>query len=69
MDNTYRFYFLLILGFSLKMLFCLTAKIQALQKLNKTDDTDIQIQTGEFNEKSISALHYQVREEQNKLFK
>lgn len=48
---TYWFYFLLILCISLKMLFCFTVKIQALQKLNKTDDTDIQIQIGEFNEK------------------
>ena len=37
---------LIILGFSLKKLFGLTAKIQALEKLNKTVHRDIQIQTG-----------------------
>ena len=35
---------LIILGLSLKMLFSLTANIQSLEKLNKTDHRDIQIQ-------------------------
>ena len=38
------------------------AKIQALEKVNKTDHRDIQIQTEEFKGEPISALHYKVRE-------
>ena len=56
----------IILGLSLKKLFGMTNKIQALEKLNKTDHRDIQIQTKEFNGEPISALHYKVREEQTK---
>ena len=44
---------LIILGLSLKKLFGLTAKIQVLEKLNKTDHRDIQIQTEEFNGETI----------------
>ena len=36
---------LIVLGLSLKKLFDLSVKIQALEKLNKTDHRDIQIQT------------------------
>ena len=45
------------------------AKIQALEKVNKTDHRDIQIQTEEFKGEPISALHYKVREKQPKVFK
>ena len=40
-----------------------SAKIQALEKLNKADPRDIQIQTEGFNGEPISALHYKNREE------
>ena len=53
---------LIILGLSLKKLFGTCAKIQALEKVNKTDHRDIQIQTEEFKGEPISALHYKVRE-------
>ena len=54
-----------MLGLSVEKLFGLTAKIQTLEKLSKTDHRDIQ--TEEFNGEPISALHY--REEQPKVFK
>ena len=60
---------MVILGLSLKKFFGLTAKIQALEKHNKTDHRYIQIQSEEFNGEPISALHYKVREEQPKVFK
>ena len=47
----------------------MSAKIQALEKLIKTDHRDIQIQTEEFKGEPILALHYKVREEQPKDFK
>ena len=47
----------------------MSAKIQALEKLIKTDHRDIQIQIEEFKGEPISALHYKVREEQPKVFK
>ena len=40
----------------------MTIKIQVLEKLNKRDHRDIQIQTEEFNEEPISAFHYKVKE-------
>ena len=42
----------------------MSAKIQALEKLIKTDHRDIQIQTEEFKGEPMPALHYKVREEQ-----
>ena len=60
---------LIILGLSLKKLFDLTAKIQTLEKLNKTDHRDIQINPEEFNGEPISVLHSMVREEQTQVFK
>ena len=60
---------LIILGLSLKKLVDMSAKIQTLEKLIKIDHRAIQIQTEEFNEEPISALHYKVREEQPKVFK
>ena len=40
---------LIILGLSLKKLFSLTAKMQALEKLNKINHRNIQIQMEEFS--------------------
>ena len=60
---------LIVLDLSFKKLVDMSAKIQALEKLIKTDHRDIQIQTEEFNGESISALHYKVREEQPNVFK
>ena len=45
------------------------AKIQTLEKLNKTDHRDIQMKTVEFKGEPISVLHYKVRKEQPKVFK
>ena len=53
----------IIFVLSLKKLVNLSAKIQALEKLNKTDHRDIHIQTEELNGELISALHYKNREE------
>ena len=47
----------------------MSAKIQALEKLNKTDHRDTQFQTEEFKGEPIPALHYKVREKQPKVFK
>ena len=44
----------------------LSAKVQALEKLNKTDHRDVQIQTEEFNREPISELYYKNRDEQSK---
>ena len=44
----------------------MSAKIQALEKLNKTDHRHIQIQTEIFKGGLISALPYKVREKQTK---
>ena len=49
---------IIIFVLSLKMLINLSAKIQALEKLNKSDNRDTQIHTEEFNGEPISALHY-----------
>ena len=46
----------------------LSTKNQTVEKFNEIDYRDIQIQTEEFNEEPISALHYKNREEQNKVF-
>lgn len=46
----------------------MSSKIQAFEKHNKADDRDIQIQREEYEEKPISALHYNIREEQPKAF-
>ena len=54
---------------SIKILINLSAKIQALEKPDKTDHRDTQIQTKEFNGELISALHYKNREDQPKVFK
>ena len=47
----------------------MSVKIQVLQKLHKTDHKDIQTQTDEFNVEPISALHYEVRDKQPKVYK
>ena len=47
----------------------MSAKIQALEKLIKTDHRDIQIQPEIFKGGLISALPYKVREKQTKDFK
>ena len=52
-----------------KKLINMSAKIQVLEKLNKTDHRDIQIQTEEFKGKPISVLHYKVRKEHLTLLK
>ena len=44
----------------------LSAKVQALEKLNKTDHRDVQIQKEEFNREPISELYYKNRDEQSK---
>ena len=49
---------IIIFMVSFKKLVNLSARIQALEKSNKTDHRDIQIQTEEFNGEPISALHY-----------
>ena len=47
----------------------MSAKMQVLEKLIRTDHRDIQIQTEEFKGELTSALHYMVREKQSKVFK
>lgn len=47
----------------------MSAKMQALEKLIKTDHKVIWIQTDEFKKEPISVLHYKVREEQPKVFR
>lgn len=47
----------------------MSAKIQVLEKLNKLDHRDIQIQTEKNNVEPISALHCKVREEMLKVFR
>ena len=42
----------------------MSAKIQALEKLIKTDCRDIKIQAEEFKGEPMPALHYKVREEE-----
>ena len=51
-----------------KMLVNLSAKIQALEKHNKTDHKDIQIHTEKFDREPMSPLHYKNREEQPKVY-
>ena len=58
----------IIFVLSLKQLVNLSVKIQALEKLNKTDHRAIQIQTEKFKGEPILALHYKNREEQPKVF-
>ena len=60
---------LIIFVLSLKKLVNLSAKEQALEKSNKTDQRDIHIRTEEFNAEPISELHYKNREEQPKVFR
>lgn len=48
----------------LKKLFNLSAKMQTLEKSNKTDDREIHTQTEELNGEPISVLHCKIREEQ-----
>ena len=60
---------IIIFVLSLKKLVNLSAKMQALETLNKTDHRDTQIQTEECNGEPISALYYKNREEQSKVFK
>ena len=43
------------------------ARIQVLEKVNKTDQRDIQIHTEEFNEGPISVLNYKDREQRPKV--
>ena len=45
-----------------KKLLNLSAKIQDLEKLSKTDHRDTQIQTEEFNGEPVSVLHCKNRE-------
>ena len=44
-------------------------RYRPFKKRHKIDRRDIQIQTEEFNEGLISALHYKNREEQPKVFR
>lgn len=53
---------LVILGLSLKKLVDMNAKIQALERLTKTDQRDIQIHTEKFKGEQISSWHYKARE-------
>ena len=48
---------LIILGLSFNRLVDMSAKIQTLEKLIKTDHRDTQIQTEEFKGEPVSALH------------
>ena len=42
---------------------------ETLEKCNKTNHREIQVQTEEFNRETILAWHYKAREEQPKVFK
>ena len=46
-----------------------SAKIQALGKVSKTDNRDIQTKTEGFKGEPTSLLHYKIREEQPEVFK
>lgn len=56
---------LIILGLSFKKLVEISVKIQALEKLSKTNHRNIQIQTDGYKGEPISVLHFKVSE--NKL--
>ena len=59
---------ILIFVLSLKKLINLSAKIQAIEKSNKTGHREIQAHTEEFNGEPVLSLHYKNREEQSKVF-
>ena len=46
-----------------------SAKIQSLEKSNKADHRDVQIQTEKFDEEPISALYYRKRKKEPKVFR
>ena len=59
----------IIFVLSLKKLVNLSAKIQSLEKPNKTDQRNTQFQTEELNGEPISVSRFKVREEQPKVVK